>query len=419
MLAALQVLQSITMAKAKHQPSNIVPLHRDAAGSCVELFSGCGGLAMGLSVAGFRHELLVEWDEHAANTVAHNRQRRTKHVRDWPYVKQDVRAVEWAQYKDNVQIVAGGPPCQPFSVGGKANGDKDARDMWPEAIRAVREIEPDFFVFENVRGLLRPAFAEYVAWITAYLANPSIVRKLGEEHMAHLSRLRRRTSKAPYVVRVLPVNAADYGAPQKRHRVLIMGVRKGAGALPELPKPTHSQDRLVWDKWITGEYWDRHRLPKPAADCAPPHEARIAAKLRKHMQPPAESAWMTCRDAFVGLGEPSLRHDVANHKFQPGARIYPGHTGSPIDEPAKALKAGVHGVPGGENMLAREDGSVRYFSIREAARLQGLDDQYEFPGSWTESMRQLGNAVPVQLASAIGMWLSRSIGDSQGTQHVA
>lgn len=418
MLATLKVPNATPMAKAD-LTSKIVPIRRDWTANCVELFSGCGGLAMGLSIEGFHHELLVEWDEHAANTVAHNRRRRTKHVKDWPYVKQDVRTIEWTQYKNKVQVVAGGPPCQPFSVGGKANGDKDARDMWPEAIRAVREIEPDFFVFENVRGLLRPAFADYVAWITAYLANPSVMRKQGETHMAHLARLRRKMSRSPYFVRVLPVNAADYGAPQKRHRVLIIGVRKDYGIIPELLKPTHSQDRLVWDKWITGEYWDRHGLPRPTAESAPSLEARIAAKLRKHGQRPVESAWVTCRDAFAGLGEPSLRHDIPNHKFQPGARVYPGHTGSPIDEPAKALKAGVHGVPGGENMLAREDGSVRYFSIREAARLQGLDDQYEFPGSWTESMRQLGNAVPVQLARAIGAWLSGAMGDAKKAEHAA
>lgn len=408
----------IAMAKSKIT-SNVVPLRRDAVANCVELFSGCGGLAMGLSVAGFRHELLVEWDDHAAATVAHNRKLKTKHVKDWPYIKQDVRAVDWSQYKDSVQIVAGGPPCQPFSVGGKANGDKDARDMWPEAIRAVREIDPDFFVFENVRGLLRPAFADYVNWITAYLANPSLVRKPNEEHLAHLARLRRQASKAPYSVRVLPVNAADFGAPQKRHRVLIIGVRKDMGPLPELLRPTHSQERLVWDKWISGEYWARHELPKPDDDSVPSQEARIAAKLRKSMFAPAERPWVTCRDAFVGLGEPSLRHDIPNHKFQPGARIYPGHTGSPIDEPAKALKAGVHGVPGGENMLAREDDSVRYFSVREAARLQGLDDKYQFPGSWTESMRQLGNAVPVSLASAVGTWLSKAVGGTKKAQRVA
>ena len=92
--------------------------------------------------------------------------------------------------------------------------------------------------------------------------------------------------------------------------------------------------------------------------------------------------------------------------------MYAGHTGSPLDEPAKALKAGDHGVPGGENMMVRDDGSVRYFSVREAARLQGLPDDWSFPSSWSESMRQLGNAVPVELANALGEWIARTLGQN-------
>jgi DNA (cytosine-5)-methyltransferase 1 len=112
------------------------------------------------------------------------------------------------------------------------------------------------------------------------------------------------------------------------------------------------------------------------------------------------------RDALVGLPDPEHKPVLArrfhNHRYQGGARSYPGHTGSPLDLPAKTLKAGVHGVPGGENMLLRPDGSVRYFTVRESARLQTFPDTYRMHGSWTESMRQLGNAVPVELARVIG-----------------
>lgn len=407
------------MPKIRTAPNNVVPLRKPPVASSVELFSGCGGLAMGLSRSGFKHELLVEWDDHAADTVAHNRKQKLKHVKDWPYIKEDVRKVDWTQFNGRVHLVAGGPPCQPFSVGGKANGDRDKRDMWPEAIRAVREVQPEFFVFENVRGLLRPAFADYVDWIAAYLADPELVRLEGKPHLDHLARLRANGKNATYSVRVFPVNAADYGAPQKRNRVLVVGVRRDIREMPGLPSPTHTQERLVWNKWVTGEYWERHGLPRPGDAEIPAHEVRILQRLRGRVEPPTEMPWLTCRDAFVGLGEPSLRHDIPNHKFQPGARPYPGHTGSPIDEPAKALKAGVHGVPGGENMLAREDGSVRYFSVREAARLQGLDDCYEFPGSWSESMRQLGNAVPVQLAEFVGGWLARVVGTAKKARAAA
>jgi DNA (cytosine-5)-methyltransferase 1 len=117
---------------------------------------------------------------------------------------------------------------------------------------------------------------------------------------------------------------------------------------------------------------------------------------------PAGAPWATVRDALLGLGEPDGEQ---NHVFQAGARVYPGHTGSPLDLPAKALKAGDHGVPGGENMMVRDDESVRYFTMREAARLVGFPDEYQFPGSWTESMRQLGNAVPTSLGEAAGRWI--------------
>jgi DNA (cytosine-5)-methyltransferase 1 len=110
------------------------------------------------------------------------------------------------------------------------------------------------------------------------------------------------------------------------------------------------------------------------------------------------------RDAISDLPDPEnyeLASLIPNHRFQSGAKSYKGHTGSLLDEPAKTLKAGDHGVPGGENMLARADGSVRYFTVRESARLQTFPDEYVFNGTWTETMRQLGNAVPVHLASVV------------------
>jgi DNA (cytosine-5)-methyltransferase 1 len=98
-----------------------------------------------------------------------------------------------------------------------------------------------------------------------------------------------------------------------------------------------------------------------------------------------------------------------NHVFQSGAKTYQGHTGSPFDEPAKTLKAGAHGVPGGENMVVFPNGEARYFTVRESARLQTFPDDFIFLGSWTESMRQLGNAVPVTLAETVARNLNRML----------
>ena len=127
----------------------------------------------------------------------------------------------------------------------------------------------------------------------------------------------------------------------------------------------------------------------------------MIARLRREAVEPSGLRWRTVRDALNGLGEPTC---LDCNVFQPGARSYKGHTGSNLDQPSKALKAGMHGVPGGENMIRLPEGGVRYFTIREMARLQGLPDGYTFPGSWTESTRQLGNAVPVPLAEAFASW---------------
>lgn len=354
----------------------------------VELFSGCGGLALGLARAGFEHDLMVEWKPEAVDTLMLNKARGVEHVADWNVVGGDVRKIDWTRFNGEIDLVAGGPPCQPFSIGGKHRGHTDDRDMWPEAVRAVREIAPAAFLFENVKGLARPAFSSYLEWILESLARPDIKRKPGETHARHLVRLRRERRR--YDVLMFRVNAADFGAPQRRHRVIIAGIDRDLGIQLSPPNATHSAKRLAWDQDVTGTYWTRHRLRRqtiimPTLDIAP-----------------AELPWVTVRDVLRGLGAPNGR---ANHVLQDGARQYVGHTGSPLDEPAKALKAGDHGVPGGENMMVKDDGSVRYFTVREAARLQGLPDDFKFKSVWSESMRQLGNAVPVQLSEALGRWL--------------
>lgn len=370
----------------------------------IELFTGCGGLALGLSRAGFVPDLMVEWNGDAVTTVRHNVARNIPLVRDWRIEEADVREMNWARFNGNLDLVAGGPPCQPFSVGGRHRGHDDHRDMWPEAIRAVRETLPQAFLFENVRGLTREAFADYLRWITSYLTHPGITRLEGEGHLEHLARLGRVTVPPVYDVKVIKVNAADFGAPQKRHRVIVAGVRRDLGIDFTPPMATHSRERLLWDQWVTGEYWARHGMQQPNDGAIQAQDVSLVRRLRGQDTPPTGAAWVTTRDALVGLGEPN---GLNNHVFQGGAKVYAGHTGSPLEQPAKALKAGDHGVPGGENMMVRNDGSVRYFTVREAARLQGLPDEYEFPGSWTESMRQIGNAVPSQLSEAMGNWIGR------------
>jgi DNA (cytosine-5)-methyltransferase 1 len=380
-----------------------------------ELFAGCGGLAFGMSHAGFRPQHMVEFDQDAVATVLHNKANGVEHVRDWPMSLQDIRDINWKKL-NSLDLVSGGPPCQPFGIGGKKRGQDDHRDMWSEAIRAVREAKPRLILFENVRNLAGPRFRPYLEWIVAHLERPGTIRKPNESHDEHRARLLGSKSRKDYEIVWQLLNAADFGAAQIRHRVLIFGIRTDLKVVPMPMTPTHSRDRLLWEQFVTGEYWARHGLKRRRAPFLRQDQARLEQLVRADIEPAGEP-WVTIRDALSGLGEPNGRR---NHVRQIGARVYPGHTGSPVDLPAKALKAGDHGVPGGENMMVRDDGSARYFTTREAARLVGLPDNYEFPRSWTESMRQLGNAVPAPLGAAAGRWLAAQsvAGDIPGTHQV-
>ena len=279
---------------------------------CLELFSGMGGLALGLERAGFRHEKFVEINKYACATLRKN----------FPpelIYEGDIRDFDFSSV-GKIELIAGGPPCQPFSFGGKGNASRDARDMFPYACKAVESLQPRAFIFENVKGLLRPAFADYFS---------SVIRRLG---------------KAGYKVSCHLVNAVDYGVPQKRERAFIIGMRKDIKTKFTFPMPTHSK-----------------------------------------------STWRTIRDV---LGSPMPSKQIAKQ--------YAGHTGSRLDAPAKTIKAGVHGVPGGENTIILDNGQVRYLTVDEAKQLQTFPNDFKIVGSWGEAMRQIGNAVPVLLAEIIG-----------------
>lgn len=282
--------------------------------------------------------------------------------------------------------------------------------MFPELLNAVRAVQPKAVLVENVRGLARPSFARYLGYIELMLMYPYLTRKQGENWIDHRARLERhhtagRLNGPDYKVVHEVLNAADYGVPQKRERLFLVAVRADLGIEWSFPGPTHSFDSLLWSQYISGEYWDQHQVPKKKRP-RPNHS--MTSRLKCLGDSPSllrPQRWATVRDAICDLPDPAIarsdKEPSLTHYLIPGARSYAGHTGSPLDEPAKTLKAGVHGVPGGENMLANPDGTVRYFTIRESARLQTFPDEFTFPGSWTESMRQIGNAVPVALAAVL------------------
>lgn len=370
----------------------------------IELFSGAGGLAMGLSFSGFKHEAVVEWDHDACETVRANQALGIEPMREWPLVEGDVSRFDYRPYTGRIDVLAGGPPCQPFSLGGKHRGHLDERNMFPEVVRAVRELRPRAIIIENVKGLLRKSFSHYVEYIRLQLSHPDIVRKKDEDWQDHLGRLEREETSGSrsglnYNIVFRLLNAANYGVPQKRERVFWVGFRSDLNVRWSFPDATHSQDALLRDKWVTGEYWERHQVTKKKRPLAPTGIINRLLALRQKED--ETKPWKTIRDTIADLPDPSNPNTVNGHRLVPGARAYQGHTGSAFDEPSKTLKAGDHGVPGGENMIAFPNGSVRYLTLREAARIQTFPDSFHFKTSWTESMRQLGNAVPVQLAATV------------------
>lgn len=373
----------------------------------LELFAGGGGLGLGLDLAGFEPAAVVEWDKWCCDTIRHNQSLGFPLVQNWKVHHIDAKEFDYASL-GHVDLISGGPPCQPFSLGGKHKAYDDARDMFPTAVRAVRELQPSAFIFENVKGITRQSFANYFQYIQLQLAYPEILINKNESWLEHLSRLeQQRTSgsisglRYNVVARVL--NAADYGIPQVRERVFIVGFRSDSGQRWSFPPATHSYQSLLKHQFGTGVYWEEHGVKKQEQD---QHRARINGRLSKSLANPHDGLkpWRTVRDAIGDLPDPQSKaaRSILNHRYQPGAKPYPGHTGSLLDLPAKTLKAGDHGVPGGENMIALPTGTYRYFTVRESARLQTFPDGYLFHGSWTETMRQLGNAVPVRLAQIVG-----------------
>jgi DNA (cytosine-5)-methyltransferase 1 len=412
------------IAQAPAQDASLNPHSLASLNTSIELFAGGGGMALGLAQSGLNHVAVNELDGRSNETLVHNRGAGD----GWPMVPGDCAEQDWALFQGAATIVAGGAPCQPFSIGGVHRGDEDDRNLWPLFIDVVRQVRPLAAIGENVRGLARESFRPYLDYICDRLAAPMLRPGRGETWWAHHERLHDVLDHDDidpadrYLVDRRVVLAADYGVPQLRYRLFIVAFRADVGiewdheaewgARWNWPNPTHDRDALLAAQ-VDGSYWDEYDLPRSAPSLTVVRR-RAVERAGELMRAGEIERWRTLRDALAmnlddgalaDLPEPREGRPTPgfdHHVGIPGARLYKGHSGNALDWPAKTIKAGVHGVPGGEHVVLLDDGSHRYLTVRECARVQTFPDNWHFKGPRSEASRQIGNAVPVRLARIMG-----------------
>lgn len=302
----------------------------------IEICAGAGGQALGLAMAGFTHVALVEYEKDYCEVLKSNRP-------EWNVICADVKDFSGKQYKDRIDLFAGGVPCPPFSVAGKQLGNSDERDLFPEALRLIEEINPRAVMLENVRGFLDPMFADYRESILNH------IKALG------------------YNVQIKLLNASDYGVPQLRPRIVIVGIRNDIKTQFEYPEERPEQvktvgvtlaDLIKENGWGGADAWI-----KQANSIAP----TIVGGSKKHGGP--DLGPVRARKAWAVLGVDGL--GIAN------------------EAPEKDFE----GMP--------------KLTPRMIARIQGFPDTWTFGKRKTTACRMIGNAFPPPVAQAVGEEIRR------------
>lgn len=320
--------------------------------TAIDLFAGAGGLSLGLRQAGWKVAAAIEYDEHAMATHHAN-------FADVEHHHCDVRLIDFRRFRD-VDLIAGGPPCQPFSVSGKRMGSNDVRDMVPEFVRAVREARPRAFLMENVPGLAMAKFDEYL------LAQTSELHLLG------------------YTVFKKVLCAADFGVAQNRRRLFLVGVRSDQkGESFEFPTATHgpSTER-------------KFRTVAEALQGAPadlPNRAKVVFCKNPVLRRSPFAGMM-----FNGKGRP-LDGNGLGHTVPASA----GGNRTHIIDPLGLIPEYHAHLLAGKKPRTGQMEEVRRLTVRESARLQSFPDSFEFLGGQSSRYSQVGNAVPPKLAEAV------------------
>lgn len=308
----------------------------------IEICAGFGGQALGLEMAGFHHVALIEYEKDYCDILAKNRP-------CWNVLCEDVKNFSGLSFRGKIDLFAGGVPCPPFSIAGKQLGSADERDLFPEAIRLIGEIMPRAVMLENVRGFLSPSFDEYRHFILSQIEN------LG------------------YNVQIKLLNACDFGVPQLRPRVVIVGIRKDIKKDFTYPSGNKSQTKTVSDTladlmgangWLGLETWKNQ-----ATDIAP----TIVGGSKKH--------------------------------------------GGPDLGPARARKAwaelGINGAGIADYPPEKDFVGMPKLTPRMVARIQGFPDDWKIAEKKTKACRMIGNAFPPPVAKAVGLEIRKVLEENE------
>lgn len=302
----------------------------------IEICAGAGGQALGLENAGFSHVALVEYEKDYCECLKRNRP-------NWDVRCMDVHYFDGYPYQGQIDLLSGGVPCPPFSVAGKQLGKDDERDLFPQMLRLVREIKPRAVMIENVRGLLDPKFTTYRNHVLQTLADYG------------------------YNTHIQLLNASDYGVPQLRPRVVIVGIHKNLTDFFDFPdkKPeiTRTVGETLYDL-MSSNGWQYANEWKVKADKIAP---TIVGGSKKHGGPDlgptrARKAW-----ADMGVDGKGVANEAPDTDFQGMPRLTP----------------------------------------RMLARLQGFPDEWDFGKRKTVACRMIGNAFPPPVAMNVGLQIKK------------
>jgi DNA (cytosine-5)-methyltransferase 1 len=328
----------------------------------LELFAGAGGLAVGMEKAGLKCVALNEIDKHACETLRRNRP-------NWNVLEGDIKNFNFSDYHNQVDVVTGGFPCQAFSYAGKRLGFEDARGtLFYEFARAVKEVNPPICIGENVKGLLSHDNGKTLQGMI------SILDEIGYN-----------------VVPVQVLKAIHYKVPQKRERLILVGIRRDIDIKYEYPKPYKKIYNLK-DALKKGELFESN-VPK-SLGAKYPESKKVVLDLV-----PPKGYW---RDLPV-----DIQKDFMGGSFYLGG----GKTGIARrigwDEPCLTLTCS----PAQKQTERCHPDETRPFTVREYARIQTFPDDWEFSGSMAQQYKQIGNAVPVNLGREVGYSIIKFLND--------